>query len=96
MLCFTHTDRQDVIHRTMCTIHPVSTFPYTKTVVPSNRFEAWKACLGVLGIPFFDVVRVLAAVLILGNVTFIEGQGLEVDIQGGSHELKVHIPSLMC
>lgn len=54
-----------------------------------DRFEAWKACLGVLGIPFFDVVRVLAAVLLLGNVTFIEGQGLEVDIQGGSHELKV-------
>ena len=54
-----------------------------------GRFEAWKACLGVLGIPFLDVVRVLAAVLLLGNVTFIEGQGLEVDIQGGSHELKV-------
>lgn len=60
---------------------------------PSNRFEAWKACLGVLGIPFFDVVRVLAAVLLLGNVTFIEGQGLEVDIQGGSHELKVYLLS---
>ncbi|XP_063858660.1 unconventional myosin-IXb-like isoform X1 [Scylla paramamosain] len=54
----------------------------------ARRFEAWKACLGVLGIPFLDVVRVLAAVLLLGNVTFIEGQGLEVDIQGGSHELK--------
>ena len=53
------------------------------------RFEAWKACLGVLGIPFLEVMRVLAAVLLLGNVTFIEGQGLEVDIQGGSHELKV-------
>lgn len=64
-------------------------FLYTKTVIFSDRFEAWKACLGVLGIPFFDVVRVLAAVLLLGNVTFIEGQGLEVDIQGGSHELKV-------
>ncbi|XP_063587287.1 unconventional myosin-IXb-like [Penaeus indicus] len=54
----------------------------------ARRFESWKACLGVLGIPFLDVVRVLAAVLLLGNVTFIEGQGLEVDIQGGSHELK--------
>nr|XP_027238453.1 unconventional myosin-IXb-like [Penaeus vannamei] len=54
----------------------------------ARRFESWKACLGVLGIPFLDVVRVLAAVLLLGNVTFVEGQGLEVDIQGGSHELK--------
>ncbi|KAF2357164.1 Myosin head motor domain [Trinorchestia longiramus] len=52
------------------------------------EFEAWKTCLSVLGIPFLDVIRVLAAVLLLGNVTFVEGQGLEVDIQGGSHELK--------
>ncbi|RXG59263.1 Unconventional myosin-Ih [Armadillidium vulgare] len=50
--------------------------------------KEWKACLGVLGIQVLDVVRVLAAILLLGNVTFIEGQGLEVDIQGGSHELK--------
>ncbi|KAL7647373.1 UNVERIFIED_CONTAM: hypothetical protein RMT77_000969 [Armadillidium vulgare] len=54
----------------------------------AKRFEEWKACLGVLGIQVLDVVRVLAAILLLGNVTFIEGQGLEVDIQGGSHELK--------
>ncbi|CAG0922262.1 unnamed protein product, partial [Notodromas monacha] len=40
-----------------------------------RRFEAWKTCLGVLGIPFLDVVRVLAAVLLLGNVQFTEGQG---------------------
>lgn len=38
------------------------------------RFQAWKACLGILGIPFLDVVRVLAAVLLLGNVQFIDGQ----------------------
>ncbi|VVC87706.1 unnamed protein product, partial [Leptidea sinapis] len=31
------------------------------------RFQAWRSCLGVLGIPFLDVVRVLAAVLLLGN-----------------------------
>nr|CAD7412692.1 unnamed protein product [Timema poppensis] len=46
------------------------------------RFQAWKACLGVLGIPFLDVVRVLAAVLLLGNVQFVDGQGLEVDVKG--------------
>lgn len=38
------------------------------------RFQAWKACLGILGIPFLDVVRVLAAVLLLGNVQFVDGQ----------------------
>nr|CAD7393173.1 unnamed protein product [Timema cristinae] len=37
---------------------------------------------GVLGIPFLDVVRVLAAVLLLGNVQFVDGQGLEVDVKG--------------
>lgn len=46
------------------------------------RFQAWKACLGILGIPFLDVVRVLAAVLLLGNVQFIDGPGLEVDVRG--------------
>ncbi|GLH14979.1 Myosin-VIIa [Gryllus bimaculatus] len=51
------------------------------------RFQAWKACLGVLGIPFLDVVRVLAAVLLLGNVHFVDGQGLEVDVKGET-ELK--------
>ncbi|XP_011630106.1 unconventional myosin-IXb [Pogonomyrmex barbatus] len=46
------------------------------------RFQAWKACLGVLGIPFLDVVRVLAAVLILGNVGFTDGPGVEVGVIG--------------
>ncbi|XP_075226131.1 unconventional myosin-IXb-like dachs [Lycorma delicatula] len=50
------------------------------------RFQAWKACLGVLGIPFLDVVRVLAAVLLLGNVQFIDGSGSanggEVGVKG--------------
>ncbi|KAH8410552.1 hypothetical protein KR009_001327, partial [Drosophila setifemur] len=48
----------------------------------SVRFQAWKTCLGILGIPFLDVVRVLAAVLLLGNVQFIDGGGLEVDVKG--------------
>lgn len=46
------------------------------------RFQAWKTCLGILGIPFLDVVRVLAAVLLLGNVQFTDGKGLEVDVKG--------------
>ena len=35
-----------------------------------------------MGIPFLDVVRVLAAVLILGNVNFTDGQGVEVGVIG--------------
>ncbi|XP_022128945.2 unconventional myosin-IXAa isoform X1 [Pieris rapae] len=44
------------------------------------RFQAWRGCLGVLGIPFLDVVRVLAAVLLLGNLVFVESSegGAEV------------------
>ncbi|RWS31912.1 unconventional myosin-IXb-like protein [Leptotrombidium deliense] len=38
----------------------------------ASRFEAWKTCLSVLGIPFVDVVRVLTAVLLLGNIQFNE------------------------
>lgn len=38
------------------------------------RFQAWKACLGILGIPFIDVVRVLSAVLLLGNISFVDNQ----------------------
>ncbi len=34
------------------------------------RFAEWRANLAVLGIPFMDVVRVLAAILLLGNVAF--------------------------
>jgi hypothetical protein len=35
---------------------------------------------GTLGIPFLDVVRVLAAVLLLGNIAFIESC-LEMELQ---------------
>ncbi|KAG8184790.1 hypothetical protein JTE90_015472 [Oedothorax gibbosus] len=52
------------------------------------RFEAWKTCLSVLGIPSMDVVRVLAAILLLGNIQFIDGAGMEVDIKGGNAEMK--------
>lgn len=39
------------------------------------RFRAWKTCLGVLGIPYLDVVRVLAAVLLLGEMRLEEEGG---------------------
>ena len=52
-----------------------------------ERFNTWKANLVVLGIPFMDVVKVMAAILLLGNVEFVEGNGLEVDMIG-KEELK--------
>lgn len=50
--------------------------------------ESNKKCIypivfaGVLGIPFMDVVRVLAAVLLLGNVQFVEGSKSAKSHQG--------------
>ncbi|XP_052069098.1 unconventional myosin-VIIa-like isoform X1 [Mytilus californianus] len=52
-----------------------------------SRFDSWKLCLSVLGIPFSDVMRIFAAVLLLGNVEFVEGTGLELDIVG-NNEIK--------
>ncbi len=36
----------------------------------SARFAEWRSNLSVLGIPFMDVVRVLSAILLLGDVRF--------------------------
>ena len=52
-----------------------------------ERFQKWKLNLAVLGIPFMDVVRVLSAVLLLGNVHFVDGSGPELEILG-KEELK--------
>ena len=42
----------------------------------------FQSSLAVLGIPLGDVLRILAAILLLGNVQFMDGNGLELDIQG--------------
>ncbi|XP_050538527.1 unconventional myosin-IXb isoform X2 [Daktulosphaira vitifoliae] len=55
-------------------------------VEDAARFQSWKSCLGLLGIPFMDVVRVLAAVLLLGNVNFVNNGTGEV-IAKGENEL---------
>ncbi|KAG8225228.1 hypothetical protein J437_LFUL012703 [Ladona fulva] len=46
----------------------------------ASRFHAWKACLGILGIPFLEVVRVLSAVLLLGNIQFVEGRSRAIEV----------------
>ena len=38
--------------------------------------------LSVLGIPFADIMRVLSAILLLGNLEFVEGPGLELEVEG--------------
>ena len=51
----------------------------------AQRFSDWKANLAVLGIPFMDVLRVLSAILLLGNVEFAPRVGddaFDVEIIG--------------
>lgn len=51
-----------------------------------SHFEAWKSSLAQLGIPLTDVVKVLVAVLLLGNVLFYEAKNQELSMQGAEGE----------
>lgn len=51
------------------------------------KFEQWRGALASLGIPFVDVLRILVAILLLGNVEFVDGEGLELDVKG-NNEIK--------
>lgn len=69
----------------------------SSTVDGRRRFNAWKSALFILGIPFSDVMRVLAACLLLGNVQFIESEGDEVELEGqhGALSAALHLPTLI-
>ena len=43
-----------------------------------------QGALATLGIPFVDVLRILVAILLLGNVEFVDGEGLELDVKGNN------------
>ena len=47
----------------------------------AERFENWRSALAILGIPFMDVVRVLSAILLLGNVRFTPRVGDDFDVE---------------
>ena len=40
--------------------------------------------MATLGIPFVDVLRILVAILLLGNIEFVDGEGLELDVKGNN------------
>jgi len=52
-----------------------------------DKFERFRGALATLGIPFVDVLRILVAILLLGNVEFVDGEGLELDVKG-NNEIK--------
>lgn len=43
-----------------------------------------QTALATLGIPFADVLRILVAILLLGNVKFVDGEGVELDVKGNN------------
>lgn len=60
----------------------------------ATRFQAWKSCLSVLGIPFMDVVRVLAAVLLLGNIQFDDTSKGGQESETQQHSLRKEIQAV--
>ncbi|XP_059474845.1 unconventional myosin-IXa isoform X2 [Neocloeon triangulifer] len=99
MLAGLTTDERTKLNLDKYSIHNLNYLRYGDTsqdeAEDAARFQAWKTCLGVLGIPFLDVVRVLAAILLLGNVTFVDkpsansnaganGNAIEVGVEGES------------
>ena len=53
-----------------------------------RSFGAWKTCLSEFGIHFSDMMRILAAVTLLSNVSFQYGDGSEPDVYQPNNELK--------
>lgn len=43
-----------------------------------------QSALATLGIPFLDVLRILVAILLLGNVEFVDSEGPELDVKGNN------------
>ena len=50
-----------------------------------------QSALATLGIPFLDVMRILVAILLLGNVEFVDGEGPELDVKGNNGEYSTQI-----
>ena len=57
-------------------------------VLDAQRFAQWRSSLAVLGIPLMDVLRVLSAILLLGNVEFYNNDSFEVDYLSGQEEME--------
>ena len=66
-------------------MHPLSlSLDYAYLVLIYGLPLFFKGALASLGIPFVDVLRILVAILLLGNVEFVDGEGLELDVKGNN------------
>ena len=83
------TDKLALSYHEPRTLHYLSQGlePRESQQVLANHFEAWKSSLAQLGIPLTDVVKVLVAVLLLGNVLFYEAKNQELSMQGADGNL---------
>ena len=69
-------------------------YSYSEEKEDARRFQLWRSCLNVLGISFSDVTRILAAILLLGEIKFITGNSpASIEVQG-RRELE-HIAELL-
>ena len=69
-------------------------YSYSEEKEDARRFQLWRSCLGILGISFSDVTRILAAILLLGEIKFITGSSpASIEVQG-RRELE-HIAELL-
>ena len=68
------------------TLHYLSqgTEPRESTQQLQSHFEAWKSSLAQLGIPLTDVLKVLVAVMLLGNIVFYEAKNQELAVQNAN------------
>ncbi|XP_062589716.1 uncharacterized protein LOC134251341 [Saccostrea cucullata] len=92
MLAGLGSEEKAKLHLTGYSMHNLSYLSLGNTHIwnemeEKSRFDAWKNSLGVLGIPFSDVMRIFSAILLLGNIEFMEGTGMELDIIG-NNEIK--------
>lgn len=73
-----------VSYHDLRTLHYLSqgTEPRESPQQLQSHFEAWKSSLAQLGIPLNDVLKVLVATLLLGNVLFYEAKNQELSMQG--------------
>ena len=61
-----------------------------------QKFVNFRHALTILGIQFSDVMRLLAAVLLLGNIEFDDSNSIggELDVNGQNGSFNFHIYSL--
>ncbi|KAF6031349.1 Myo20 [Bugula neritina] len=49
-----------------------------------EKYTLWKEALAMLGIPHTEILEILSAILLLGNIVFVQGEEQELAVTGNS------------